>query len=301
MSLLIYRPLDRSVSKRFGRPPKDEIQRFRILAWYLIVKSRGEWSDYKLDVTFGLPDTQDISENAARPRIFELIRKKGVIPERGNKTRRGFDLIDIVDSHPEFHGTKAIYESPFWELICDTAPTLQTANKFVNKLLKLYGLTRLEIEYDAHLIDSLELPDIDHTHLLEYLHMSAIERYDHRISCVLKILPSDMDRLTLTGALFREAYLGMALKQADILKDRLMDQIDRFFRDGWAKPLRGSFRQPTIKRLVYWAFDPAEKLGEWPDPVDLMLESYIVSSDYSKLREKPDWRDFCLSVRDRKI
>lgn len=297
MSLIVYRVPDKTNSRQRGRPPIDEIQRLRILTWYFLVKSKGGWSDYKLDITFGLPGAKDAKEHAARPRIFELIRKRGVIPQRGENAKRGFDLIDEVENHPEFNGTKSIYESPFWELISQTSPTLHGTNKFVNKLLSLYGLSRIEVEFDALLTNAINDIEIDHSNLLNYLNLPAIERYDQRLSDALNLLPSDLDKLTLTGALFREAYLGMALKEANILKERLLDQIDRFFRDGWAKPLKGRLRETIIKRMIYWSFDPDEELDGWSDSVVQMCESYIVSKEYKDLRMDPNWHSFCLGER----
>lgn len=297
MPPFIFRSLESSHFGGRGRPPTDPVQRFRIVAWYLFVKSKGKWSDYKLDITFGLPDALDASENAARPRMFELIRKRGVIPERGLGARRGFDLIELVNQHPNFIGSKAIYDSPFWQLISDTSPTLKSANNFVNRLLKIYDLARIEREYDSNQFYSFMKIGMP-LKLREYFQMSSSERFNHHFSIALKNLPSDLDRLTLTGALFREAYLGMALEEAEYYKNILKDQYDYLFRDIWLRPLRESLKPLVIKRLIYWSIDPDEKLGGWQDPIDLMLKSYIFPGRFRQYRKKRGWRKFCINFRN---
>jgi hypothetical protein len=262
-----------------GRRHKDTIHRLRALAWYYVVKSRGSWSDYKLNITFGSTEAIKVSDHAAMPKIFNSIRKHGRVPERGPNARRGFDLFDLVDNHPEFHGTKSIYDSLFWEILSDTSPTINTANQMVNKLFKLYGLTRAGLEYDERINDSFDFSNIDHVNILDYLHLPAIDRYDYWLSKALNNLPSDLDKLTLIGALYREAYLGSALKEAVVLKDRLLDHIDRFFRDGWAKPLRADLRPLTIVRMVYWMNVPNLELDGWHGRVDEMLQRYIILED----------------------
>lgn len=296
MPLSIFKFSESSVFNGRGRPKKDFVQRFRIVAWYLFVKSRGNWSDYKLDVTFGLPDALNASENAARPRIFELIRKKGVIPERGSDTRRGFDLIELVNQHPNFEGTKAIFDSPFWELISDTNPTLKSANRLVNKLLKLYGLARIECEYDSKQYYSLRINKSQEQP--DYFILSPREKFNEHFSRALKSLPTDLDRLTLAGALFREAYLAVSLEEADYFKNEIKNQNDLLFRELWLRPLKFSLKPLVTKRLIYWSIDPDEKLGSWSDSIELMVKSYIVPGKYRQFRKKRSWRLFCIWVRD---
>lgn len=281
MTLKYYHPptaCERSYSG-MGRRHKDPIHRLRALAWYYVVKSRGNWSDYKLNITFGSPEAIKANDHAAMPKVFDSIRKHGRVPERGPNARRGFDLYDLVDKHPEFRGTKSIYDSLFWDILSDTSPTIITANQLVNRLFKLYGLTRAGVDYDERITDSLDLPSIDHDPILEYLHLPAIDRYDYWLFKSLNNLPSDLDKLTLIGALYREAYLGSALKEAVVLKDQLLDHIDRFFRDGWAKPLRADLRPLTIARMIYWMDDPDLKLDGWSGRVDEMLQRYIILED----------------------
>lgn len=296
MPLSIFRSSKSSHLKGRGRPTTDPVNRFRIVAWYLFVKSKGNWSDYKLDVTFGLPNALDARENAARPRMFELIRKRGVIPERGLGARRGFDLIELVNQHPNFIGSKAIYDSPFWQLISDTSPTLKSANNLVNRLLKIYGLARIEREYDSLIYYSFKNNEIPPQHR-EYFQMNSAWRFHHHFTIALKNLPSDLDRLTLTGALFREAYLGMSLEEAEYFKNILQNQNDILFRDLWLRPLRESLKPLVIKRLIYWSIDPDEKLGGWTDSIDVMLKSYIFPGRFRQFRKQHAWRKFCNSVR----
>jgi len=275
------------------------LQRLRVFSWYLALKSKCDWSDYKLDVTFCLPGAVGTQDYAARPRTFEKIRKFGVVPERGSSAKRGFDLIEEVDRHPEFQGTKDIYESPFWELLDSAQPTLVTANEFVNKLLLGYGLMRIESEIDLSILAALRDRHGPTKELEQYFHLSDEDRFEYWLSHSLRKLPSDLDRITLLGALFREAYLGMSLKIAALLKNQLVDHLDRFFQVGWATPLQHSLKPLAHRRIIYWAFDPSETLGGWPDPIHLMLESYIVNekSGYKKVREDPNWRNYCLAAR----
>lgn len=58
-----------------------------------------------------------------RPRIFDWIQKEGREPKgRDNRWRSLSELVIAVDQHPLFAGTRALYESPIWDIFQEATP-----------------------------------------------------------------------------------------------------------------------------------------------------------------------------------
>lgn len=121
----------------------------RVEAWYLEIKRRCDWSDYKLDYEFAWTEEGVRSGRSpdSRPRTFEWIRKESRKPRGLDSRWRGMaDLVDAVDRDPLLSGTKALYEGQIWDLLQNMSPTLDDVKTRLDSLLEHNQLTRLRKE-----------------------------------------------------------------------------------------------------------------------------------------------------------
>ncbi len=147
------------MTKQRGGQLKHWAERARILAWYHSVTTRCDWSDYKLDYEFSWTDEcVHLRTSDDRPRMFESIRKAARAPAGRDRRWRGMDeLVEAVDRHELFHGTKALYEAEIWDLFQNQNPTIMTVLNRVRHLLKSHGLKQVEVHrltkdvYDLYL------------------------------------------------------------------------------------------------------------------------------------------------------
>ena len=133
-------------TNRKGRPPKDQISKFRTLLWYWAVIHESELSDGKLDIEFSTPEADGTKRAYTdRIRIFEAIRKSGCTISSGKHTYRNFNLIARVNNHPRLKGSAAVYESILWDILSEKHPTLkQTTLNFV-RLIKICNLSKFKL------------------------------------------------------------------------------------------------------------------------------------------------------------
>lgn len=118
------------------RRTRSAVERLRAKVWYCAVKRCGNWTDYKLDMQFGQDGGPATKDGALRNRVFGVIGKKGTLPSRGTHHRRTFNLVERVETHPEFKGTAKVIDSPFWELLRLPPRDLEATTFFVTRLLR---------------------------------------------------------------------------------------------------------------------------------------------------------------------
>ena len=134
-----------NTSKR-GRPSKDPVSRFRTLLWYWAVRSKSDLKDGKLDLLFSDPDHEGEHKiYAERIRVFETIRMTGATISEGKHKRRGFNLIERVNSHPNLVGSAEVYQSKLWEILRDTKPTLKQTEIYLLDLIKVCNLSKAKL------------------------------------------------------------------------------------------------------------------------------------------------------------
>lgn len=210
-------PPSLTTTKKRGRPPGGETDRFRALTWYYAVKDRGNWSDYRLSKEFGSDD----GSTADRQRIFENIRKDARMPATGTYQQRTLDIIERVERHPDFHGTAPIFHSQYWELLKNPPSDITTAQVFVRDTLIELGLVRLEGKLAKLWDDQVnQLGDA----AAGYFDVDPLQRYLSCLSIVIEAQPDPLKRLTLLGSLYREALL--------VGHKAIYLQISRLFSEG---------------------------------------------------------------------
>lgn len=248
------------MKRRKGRPKADPVDRLRVKIWYLAVKSRGDWSDYRLDEIFASEDGE--RRGADRLRAFETIRRFGTTPSKGTYRRRRFDLISRVDAHPDFAGTAAIYHSAFWDLLKARKMGLVEARDFAEQCMSRCNVHR----------PSEKLQDIIDFALSEMRHKNPrvknSDLYAGALNKIVARMPLDLNTLALIGGLFREAYLVCSLETAEFLKRRLLDLLEKYTSQGWLGDAGSELCQLTERRILYWQLAPdfleEEIYDEWP-------------------------------------
>jgi len=270
-----------AIRKRKGRPAKDPVERLRVTIWYLAVKARKGWSDYRLDQEFAWEEGKTKRSGADRLRIFEGIRYRSTVPSSGNHYRRQFDLILRVDAHPDFSGTAAIFHSPFWTLLKAQYMGLTDACDFVKQQMRKCGVHRPSEALD-HILSA-------------YMHQAARERqisppsykdlYATFLDGAIKDLPFDLDLLALIGGMFREAYLVCSLETAAILKKKFLELIEAYAVQPWLSPSAGhDFVDIAERRVLHWQM--AENFwgeglyDDWPTSV---VDRWLVKLDSEML------------------
>lgn len=131
------------MAKPRGGQNKHWAEVARVLAWYAEVKRSCRWSDYQLDYEFAWTEEGRKSRSTdQRPRTFEWIRKSARKPAGRDKRWRGMsELVVAVDAQLE--GTKALYDAEIWDLLQETAPTLDVVQGRIDRLLQEHKLERV--------------------------------------------------------------------------------------------------------------------------------------------------------------
>jgi len=238
-----------TMANKKGRPKRSVIDELRVKLWYQSIKSRSGWSDYKLDMEFGQAEGSCTTDGALRTRVFDVIRRKGTLPSRANHHRRSFDLIARVDSHPNFHGSRALFDSLFWDLLHLPPRDLDTTTQFVEMCLDRLGLTRLTGN-DA----------------LTWLWFSEVKTYDPKqpslkrggagafeatIQQATQALPNDLDLIALYGALYRESCISFNLESAEIAGALFKISLASFFEATWTGETGAALTDIAIYRVIH--------------------------------------------------
>lgn len=133
------------MAKPRGGQRKHWAEEARVWAWYWEIKRRSKVSDYKLDHEFAWTDEGCKSRSSDyRPRIFEWMRKSARKPAGRDKRWRSMpELVVAVEQHPLFKGAQALYEAEIWDLLQETAPTLEVVQNRIDRLLQANRLARV--------------------------------------------------------------------------------------------------------------------------------------------------------------
>lgn len=134
------------MAKSRGGQPTHWAERVHVWCWYAEVKRRSGWSDYQLDYEFAWrnPSIQSRSTDH-RPRIFEWIRKKARKPRGQDPCWRNMvELVNAVEQHPLFIGTKRLYESDIWDMFQETIPRPESVEDRIDKILQENNLSRVK-------------------------------------------------------------------------------------------------------------------------------------------------------------
>lgn len=164
-----------------GGQRKHWAEEARILAWYAVVKGRCGWSDYQLNYEFAWTEEGLKSRSTdSRPRTFEWIRKKARKPAgRDRRWRSIEDILGAVESHPNFRGTKSIYEAEIWDLFQKTAMAPDVLEECIELLLKNNKLVRVPVQREfaknPHLIEKFGVPTLfDRCLLISIRHIDKL-------------------------------------------------------------------------------------------------------------------------------
>lgn len=221
-----------AVTEKGGRPRTHWADKARVTYWYLCVRKLTGWSDYRLDTEFAMPQkTGDKKNSAARPRVFEKIRKNCVVPSRGSHWRKPIDLVAFIAARDGLHETLAIYESEFWSLM-KAPPSLTGTHKQLQRLMATLGLTR---------VDPFE-------HKARY----EITKDMGRDSCFIFGLEQSLngvgwlDRLTLLALLTREADLSGNTEVTKLTRSYLDEHLDLFFNSFFPDDVSGYYYQSAV-------------------------------------------------------
>lgn len=248
--------------KSKGRPTKDSVERLKVKVWYLAVKARKPWSDYRLDQEFASEDDKNERKGADRLRIFETIRRRNVSPSAGEHPKRRFDLVTRVDSHPDFKGTAGIYFSPFWLLLQGNFISLPKVLEFTKEQLKRCGIHRPSSALNFINASGMRV------YKDEFQKIDNAKMYEVSLRTAISELPLDLDLIALLGGLFREAFLVCELDTAVVLKKLFLEVIDEFCSQPWLSKVEFELLDVAERKILHWQmgeyFEGKELYDDWP-------------------------------------
>ena len=250
-----------------GRPAKAAVEHLRVRVWYLAVKTRKSWSDYRLDQEFAWENDRNERKGADRLRVFETIRRRSVSPSSGRHPKRQFDLIAKVDAHPDFAGTSAIYFSPFWTLLQGSFMELPEIHEFTKEQLMRCGIHRPTGKFSAIHVEKFPLFDAEQTEL-DCEDWDLPQVYEASLRAAITDLPVNLDLLALLGGLFREAYLVCALEIAVCLKELFLHALNAFCAQHWLDDADIDLLDMAEEKILNWRIgnyaEDKELYGAWP-------------------------------------
>ncbi|MFZ6780420.1 hypothetical protein ACO0LD_26620 [Undibacterium sp. Ji83W] len=255
----------RKEPKAKGSPKKDLVERLRVTLWYLDVKQRRGWSDYRLDQEFAWVTDRDLRSGSDRLRVFETVRRRRVVPSSGDRLKRSFDLISRVDSHADFAGTEELFNSPFWSLLKGDPMDLPEAKEFVSHLLPKHKLHRPSNE--LFIIINLIAAGVLNEHR-DSAPITAAQLYEVSLTQATAGLSKNLDFLALLGGLFREAYLVCALEVSVVLKRLFLTALEDYCSQDWLKEIATDLMELGERRVLHWQmaehFDGSGLYPDWP-------------------------------------
>lgn len=234
-----------------GRKPNSEIDRLIPRYWYWYIRSRTEMKDGALDVLFAEDEHGGKYSMVGRPTMFESIRTKGTTPSVGNHRLRKFNLIDKVDNHPSFSGSKKIFTSPFWDLIQSNPNDLNKNNEILDASLERLNLTRLAAEHE-NFWEFIDVPA--NPKKRKGISQHFISEYEHLFNLAISNIPDNLDLLALTGALYRESCLSFQLSNANVLSNYFQMISDACLNTEWENPAGALLWEIAHERIIYGNF-----------------------------------------------
>lgn len=189
---------------------KQQLRQLRSKTWYRAVTSRQNLNNCQLDILFGKLAGLGVTNSANRVKIFEAIKANNSIPGKGNSKIRSFDLVNIVDSHPEYKGTAGIIRSSFWRLIDHNAKTLGEVRNLIKESMEELDLFIQEGNYfddGSHDLNDLisQEPDLAYEEYDRYKRDGDMGYDQAMAQAFLKLEPS-FPCITLFGGLALEAF-----------------------------------------------------------------------------------------------
>lgn len=233
-----------------GRPRRSKIVVLQSKLWYLDVRRRCDWSDYRLDLQFGQEEGPGKVKGEARTRVFGALWKRGSLPSRGDHRRRQFDLVARVDSHHLFRGTKATIDSLFWELLCQQPRDVFEMRRFVERCCERLGLRTLT-GTDAFIWSWLT----SQTPPEGSLKSTGAGAYEQTLQRATKDLEPSLDLIALYGVLYREACLSFALESAEIAAVYFKLTLAEYFDMPWTNPIGAEIKDIAINRIIHGIAD----------------------------------------------
>ena len=250
------------MKKKRGGQNKHWAEEARVLTWYFEIRKNCNWSDYRLDFEFAWTEEGEKHRSTAdRPRTFEWIRKSARKPAGRDKRWRDMDnLVAVVDQHPLFHGTQAIYMSPFWDLLQEQNPSARAIQRRIDQLLGVSGLIRVNPMLDANL-----------TLLIEKYRLESV--FDRCLMLSLRTMDK-LSGITLTWSLYQQTEPAHNWKIREVLEKIVDKQLDDFFEHYFSFTQDLDYYSNAIGVLLHSKIDTTERdpdgygqleiVGTWP-------------------------------------
>jgi hypothetical protein len=228
-----------------GRKDASLAERVRVWVWYCFLreaaKAKGWENDCQLDCNCVPPLGNPAFSPAARPQVFERIRKKGRNPNHtfckeldadGQcKTYNLFDRIEARDL-----GTRAVFEHRLWEVIDPRSMTLRRARELIDELLALEGFRRMESLASFIYINQVPTSNPNH----------PLRRNARHVSRWVK--RPTLNRLALLCLLLREAISSRSHSYAARYESAVKRAAFRFARQSQFSHVEGLGKK--IERVV---------------------------------------------------
>lgn len=211
--------------KKSGRPPLDEAERIRRRIWFDSVMSKSTMTLYDMDCKFDLNFKSRVSRKTSdsrRRKLFEDLRDKDIMPFRGHEAK----FVYRVESEPGFQNTAFLYTSYFWDFVRKKPLSLLEIRSLIFKILDSYSLFSKQENFD----DTNETETEIAVYIKNHETLMGFTQFQLQRSLLLVInhITSDLDKLALIGALFREAYMAGNLHNAVFLENVFNSYRDAF-------------------------------------------------------------------------
>lgn len=261
-SLFIHAILNSDKPKR-GRPFIDPSKRMRALVWYYAVKGKlGRLekdeiilNDSQLGSLFGTDSEGSHRVDNDHIRIFEPIRRDGVMPSDGRHPKRNYDLVERVEKYNGYHGTAAIMHSPFWRLVDKRVLSLKEIREIIVECIIRLGLLYEAGNYEDDGQNDIEslvqlYPDMSIETYFTYV-ADGDFGYDNAMAGAFIHLPASLDYIALLGALALEAIEAGNMQIASDQIKSFSIILREFCSSSWLNPSyeKGSNYYSTNKKI----------------------------------------------------
>lgn len=254
--------LSDTMKKKHGGQRKHWAEKARVWVWYREIKRRCNWSDYVLDYEFAWTDEGIPSRSIDhRPRMFEWIRKVARKPAGQDPRWRDMNsLVTVVDQHPLFYGTRALYQAEFWDVLQEQTSTPSLVQKRVDQLLQAYGLVRINPHNVAEISKLIE----------KY---GREQFFDRSLMLSLKRMDS-LSAMALVWLLYLQTEPAHNWRFREILESIADKQLDHFFNHYFSLDFHLTYYTDAIHTLQHIRLDMSERplygygyietIGTWP-------------------------------------
>jgi hypothetical protein len=204
------------MSDKVGRPPKHWAEKARAWTWYQSVKQRG-WNDSQLNKEFALSAEEKSERNSALdiPRIFDRVRTRGKVSSHGTHWQSTQELINAVDQHPHFKGTKRLYEAEIWDIFQEETSASEVVEGRLDRIFKTYSLTRVNPSLSEELSE-------------EYLLVGPEQLFKWCLNISLKHV-DDLNQIVLMWTLYQQSVQARNGKISEVLEEKIDAWLDVFF------------------------------------------------------------------------